>query len=433
MESQESFVIEGLAGERKLAGEIKVGGAKNAVLKTLAGAVLFADEVSLDRVPEIEDVARMCEALSDLGAKVEKGEAGKYKIKTDGFNSSVITPAIAKRMRSSIVLSGPLLARFGSVSFPFPGGCVIGKRPIDIFLEAFKKMGAEIKEEDNNFTVTASGGKLHGAEIFLRLPSVTATETLMMAGVLATGTTVLKNVALEPEIKSLGEFLNTCGAKIEGLGTPVITIEGGELLLGTGKTYVTMPDRIEAGSFVIMAALTAKDLKITDCDPSQMDALLESLISAGVNMEIGKDYVRVSGNEGKTFLPVEIKTHEYPGFVTDLQAPMSIFLTQATGQSYIFETIYENRLNYLETISRFGAKVRVLDSHRALIDGPEALSGKEVESPDLRAGLAYVIAGLIASGQTIVHNVYYIDRGYEKLDERLRAIGAKITRVPKEA
>ena len=425
----QSFEIEGLAGKRLLQGEIKVGGAKNAALKILAASILFADEVNLTRVPAIEDVSRMEEALSELGVLISKTGQGTLSLLTDKIKSYSITPAIAKRMRSSIVLTGPLLARCGEVQFPYPGGCVIGKRPIDIFLTAFKQMGAEVSEEENGFVVRAPGGKLTGAEIFLRLPSVTATETLMMAAVLASGQTVIKNAALEPEIIDLGNWLNHCGANISGLGTPIITVDGGGLLSGKGRTYTTMPDRIEAGSFIVLGALAASDLTVSGCEPAHLDALLDALRSAGVNLEIGTDYVRLFGNEGRQFSPLEIKTHEYPGFPTDLQAPISIFLTQATGQSFIFETIFENRLNYLETISRFGAKVRVLDSHRALIDGPESLSGQTVESPDLRAGLAYVLAGIVAEGRTIVHNVYYIDRGYERIDERLRQIGVKIRRT----
>lgn len=428
MDNQRSFVIEGLAGSRSLAGEVSIYGAKNAILKVFASAILFRDGFTAVNVPQIEDVARMEEVLADLGIKLTKNNH-TYQVDTTKLDKSEISPAIAKQMRSSIVLSGPLLARFGQVSFPFPGGCVIGKRPIDFFLDGFQKMGATVTERNENYLISAAGGKLRGAEIFLRLPSVTATETFLMTAVLATGITTIKNAALEPEIVSLGEFLNSCGAKIKGLGTPTITIEGTDLLSGSGLTYHTMPDRIEAGSFIILGALAAKDLVVKDCVPAHLDALLDSLRQAGVNLEVGADYVRVFNNENKVFKPLEIKTHEYPGFPTDLQAPMSIFLTQATGQSFVFETIFENRLNYLETIARFGAKVRILDAHRAIIDGPTPLSGKEVESPDLRAGLAYVLAGVIARGQTIVHNAYYIDRGYEKIEERLSALGLKISRL----
>ncbi|MCX6713099.1 MAG: UDP-N-acetylglucosamine 1-carboxyvinyltransferase [Candidatus Vogelbacteria bacterium] len=429
METQSSFQIEGLAGERKLTGEIKVGGAKNAALKVLAASVLFKDELTISRVPEIEDVLRMLEALSGLGVVGRAIAPGTYKLSTDKISQSDISPEVAKKMRSSIVLTGPLLARFGRVSFPFPGGCVIGKRPIDIFLDGYLAMGATVSESETGYSVEVAGGQLHGAEIFFRLPSVTATETFMMAAILAKGKTVLKNVALEPEIESLGRFLISCGAKIEGLGTPTIMIEGNGLLSGREKIYDTMPDRIEAGSFIILGALAATDLKVSGCDPVHLDALLGALRAAGVNFETGVDFVRIFGNEDKVFGPLELKTHEYPGFPTDLQAPMAIFFTQVAGQSFIFETIFEGRLTYLEAIDRMGAKARILDSHRAIIDGPTPLEGKEMESPDLRAGLAYLLAGIIAKGQTIVHNAYYIDRGYEHLTERLAQIGVNIKRL----
>lgn len=418
-----------MAGERRLSGEIRVAGAKNAVLKVLAAAVLFKDELSLSRVPKIEDVDRMLEVLAELGVEREEGGREILKLRTEKISGTEISPDIAKKMRSSVVLTGPLLARFGRVTFPHPGGCVIGKRPIDIFLAGFQKMGAEIKEENGKYLISAKNGRLTGTEIFFRLPSVTATETFMMAATQATGRTVLKNAALEPEIEDLGRFLNRCGAKISGLGTPTLNIEGNGPLSGAGQIYETMPDRIEAGSFIILGALAATDLKVSGCEPGHLDALLDSLRSMEVNFETGSDFVRVFGNADRTFRALELKTHEYPGFPTDLQAPMSILMTQAEGQSLIFETIFENRLNYLETIGRLGAKARQLDTHRATIDGPTALEGKEVESPDLRAGLAYVLAGIIAKGRSIVHNAYYIDRGYERIDDRLRGIGADIKRI----
>lgn len=427
MEKKEAFIIDGLNGERKLSGEIVVGGAKNEVLKTLASTILFKDEVSISNVPQIEDVARTLEALKNLGATVVKENNNKYRISTAGLNTSVISADIAKKLRASVVLTGPLLARFGSVDFPYPGGCVIGKRPIDMFLDGFKSMGAAVVEADGRFLVKTEG-KLKGAEIFLKNQSVTVTETFMMAGVLAEGKTVIKNAALEPEIASLGRFLNEAGAKISGLETSTIEIVGGEMLSGKGLCHETMPDRIEAGSFVILGALCGSDLRISKCEPKHLDALLYNLKESGVNFETGPDHIRVYGNEGRHFKSLDIKTHEYPGFPTDLQAPISILLTQAEGQSFIFETIFENRLNYLEALDRFGASTRILDSHRAFINGPAKLEGRAVESPDLRAGLAYAIAGAVAKGRTEVHNVYYIDRGYERIDERLRAIGLDISR-----
>lgn len=429
VKTNDQFVIEGLAGKKTLTGRVRVGGAKNAIIKILAAPVLFRDGFTISNVPEIEDVAQMIQLLEELGGQVKKIESGHYKLKSDKLNSFMLASDLSKRLRASVVLTGPLLARFGEVRFPYPGGCVIGKRPIDMFLDGFQRMGAKITEENGLYVVKAEGGKLKGAEIFFKIQSVTNTETFMMAAVLAEGKTILKNCALEPEIVSLGEFLIKCGAKIKGLGTPTLEIEGGELLSGEEQEYVTVPDRIEAGSFLILGAIAASDLTIENCRPDHLDALIDILRSTGVDVEIGDTWVRVKNTESnKKFTPVDIKTHEYPGFPTDLQAPLSIFLTQAEGQSFIFETIFEGRLNYLEALNRLGAKTKILDAHRALIDGPTALTGHEIESPDLRAGLAYVLAAIIASGQSVVHNVKYIDRGYEQIEKRLQAIGVKIER-----
>jgi len=427
MNDDQQLMIEGLAGKRTLVGKLEVGGAKNAALKVLAASILFKDEVTLSNVPAIEDVHCLVEILTDLGVKINTVDDHSYFCQTDNITSNEISPEISKHLRASIVLAGPLLARTGRVVFPYPGGCVIGKRPIDFFLEAFVAMGATIKENGFGFEVTAPGGKLKGAELFFRVPSVTNTETFMMAGILADGQTIIKNAAMEPEIVSLGEFLNTCGAKISGLGTSTIIVEGGELLSGQNKNYVTLPDRIEAGSFIILGALAGRDLKITNFRPDHLDSLFHLLTQAGVVFERGDDWVWFKDQPGN-FSPVEIKTHEYPGFPTDLQAPIAVFLTQAHGQSYIFETIFEGRLNYLETLERMGARARIIDVHRAFIEGPTDLTGMEMDSPDLRAGLAYVLAAIIASGTSIVHNVHYIDRGYEAIEHRLADVGVSIKR-----
>ncbi len=428
-DNKDVFIIEGLAGKKKLKGKIRVGGAKNAVLKVLASSVLFKDRLTISNVPAIEDVTRTLEVLQDLGVSVAKENDHSYVLDPRGLNKYEISREISKKLRASIVLTGPLLARFGKVIFPYPGGCVIGKRPIDLFLTGFRAMGATVTEKDGLFTVTAPGKKLKGAEIFFKNPSVTATETFMMAAVLAKGKTLLRNAAQEPEIVSLGEFLQSCGAQLSGLGTSTIEISGEGLLSGVGKEYETIPDRIEAGSFLIMAALCGEDVEVTHCEPKHLDSLITLLQEAGVTMKIGKNSIKVTNRHTKPFQAVDVKTHEYPGFPTDLQAPMAVFQTQAAGQSFIFETIFEGRLNYLETLNQMGAKTRLIDAHRALIDGPAALKGRQVESPDLRAGLAYVLAGIIAKGQTLVHNVYYIDRGYEQIETRLRQIGVNIKRL----
>jgi len=429
--TNDKFVIRGLSGAKTLSGEVSVGGAKNEVLKVLAASLLFEDQFELTNVPEIEDVRRAIELLEGLGLKIERQEANHYLVKVGNDLKEFTLPTeISKKLRASIVFTGPLLARFGQVVFPYPGGCVIGKRPIDMFLSGFEKMGAKITEEGETFTVEAKNGKLIGAEIFFKQQSVTNTETFLMAGVLAEGKTVLKNCALEPEVVSLGQWLNECGAKISGLGTPTIEIEGGGLLKGVGKSHQTLPDRIEAGSFIVLGALASRELIINKCRPEHLDSLLNLLRESGVKIETGPDWVKVINDEpNKKFTALDVKTHEYPGFPTDLQAPFSIFLTQAEGQSFLFETIFEGRLNYLEALNRMGANAKILDAHRAIIVGPTPLEGREIESPDLRAGLAYVLAAVIASGESIVNNVQYIDRGYERVEERLRSLGVDITRV----
>ena len=422
-----TLVINGLDGEKRLRGTVNITGAKNAALKVIAATVLFKDTVTLENIPEIDDVFRMLELLKEMGAEVTHPRLGSYTVSTPKKLSTELPFEIAKRMRASIVVTGPVLARFGKVSFPHPGGCLIGSRPVDLFMEGFEKMGAKVVLKDNIYTVTTKDG-LHGTEFFLKNQSVTVTETFMMAGVCAHGTTVIKNAAMEPEIEDLAEFLITCGAKISGAGTPTITIKGGKLLSAAGHTYKTMPDRIDAGSFLILGALAAKELRITNCNPLHLEAVIESLRSAGVKIEIKKTEIIV--HSPATLHPIDIKTHEYPGFPTDLQAPMTVFLTQADGESMVFETIFEGRLNFTEALSAMGAQITMMDPHRVLVRGRSALRGRKLKSPDLRAGLAFVIAAIVAKGESVIHNVdTTIDRGYEDVDNRLRAIGVSVERI----
>jgi len=423
-----TFVIKGFDGERKLHGTVKVTGAKNAALKAIAATVLFKDTVTLTNIPEINDVLRMFDLLKDMSADVENPKKGTYNvtIPARGF-ATELTPGIAKRMRASVVLTGPVLARYGKVSFPHPGGCVIGARPLDLFVDGFEKMGAKVVMSETGYVVEAKGG-LKGAEFFLKNQSVTVTETFMMAAVLAKGTTTIKNAAMEPEIVDLAEFLNTCGAKISGAGSPTITIKGGKLLTGKGHTYKTMPDRIEAGSFLVLGALAARELHITNCNPAHLESPIETLRSAGVPIEVKKTEIIVRASSH--LKAVDIKTHEYPGFPTDLQAPMTVFLTQAEGESKVFETIFEGRLNYTESLAAMGASITMMDPHRVIIRGKSPLRGRKLMSPDLRAGLAFVIAAIVAKGESVIHNVdTTIDRGYEDIEHRLRAIGVDIERA----
>ncbi len=406
MSTKERFVVEGLGGKRTLKGEIKVAGAKNAVLKAFAAQVLFEDEMPMQNVPDIEDVMRMRELLA--------GIAVAPVLKTD----------IAQRLRASIVLTGPVLARYGSVTFPHPGGDVIGPRPINLFLDGFVKMGASVTLEGDTYRVTAQ--KLKGADILFEPISVTATETLMMAAVLAEGTTTLRNAAMEPEIADLAFYLNECGAKIAGAGTATITIEGGGLLRANGKPYITPPDRIEAGTFVLLAALAGEKVKVNGCKPEQIAALTDLLRASGVEMQIGKDFIEVVGCAAPRAL--DVRTAEYPEFATDLQPPMMVYLTQAHGHSELIETIWKGRLAYTADLVSMGARITLADSQHARIEGPAPLRAQELHSPDIRAGLAFLMAAAIAEGTSTIDNVYHIDRGYEHIEERLQKLGLNITR-----
>jgi len=422
-----TFVIRGLGGERNINGAVRVTGAKNAALKAIAATVLFRDTVTLTNIPEINDTLRMFDLLKDMGAAVTNTKNGTYTVLIPRGFATELSAGIAKRMRASVVLTGPILARYGKVSFPHPGGCVIGARPLDLFVDGFEKMGAQVVIKESSYEVEAKGG-LRGAEFFLKNQSVTVTETFMMAGVLAKGTTIIKNAAMEPEIADLAEFLNKCGAKISGAGTPTINIKGGKLLTGKGHLYKTMPDRIEAGSFLVLGALAARELHITNCNPLHLESPIEMLRSAGVAIETKKNEIIVRAPAH--LKAVDIKTHEYPGFPTDLQAPMTVLLTQAEGESKVFETIFEGRLNYTESLAAMGASITMMDPHRVLVRGKSELRGRKLTSPDLRAGLAFVIAAIVAKGESVIHNVdTTIDRGYEDIENRLRAIGVDIERA----
>ncbi len=411
--AQSKFVIEGLAGKKTLSGEIEVMGAKNAALKALPASVLFEDELRIERIPDIEDVKRMKELLEGV---IE--------------GNTVLKKEIAERLRASIVLTGPVLARHGEVTFPYPGGCVLGERPIDLFLQSFRAMGAEVEESGDLFHLRAPGGKLKGARIFFPFVSVTATETMMLAAVLAEGETVLQNAAMEPEIPWLANFLNSCGAKIEGAGTNTIRITGGPLLRTAGKACTIMPDRIEAGSFVILAALAGKEVKVTHCEPAAMSALLALMRRADVDFDVGDDYVKVAGGNKKNsaYKLISARTHEYPGFPTDLQAPYAVFMTQCSGEGTLLETIFDGRFQYVDALVRMGADITVMNPYKILVRGPRALSRKTLEGPDLRAGLAYIIAATVAEGTSTISNAYVIDRGYEHIEERFQKLGLNIKR-----
>lgn len=415
----QKFIIN---GGKKLKGAIKVKGAKNDALVIFAASLLISQPVTISNVPEIEDTKRLLELLQKMGCKVRRLKYGEYKLKSDNLKLPLIDPKIAKKLRASILLTAPLLVRLGKVKFPHPGGCVIGKRPIDLFLDGYKSMGARIHGKGNLYEITAP--KLKGTKFVFNHITVTGTESLIMAAALAKGRTLLKNCACEPEVKSLADFLNSCGARISGAGTPYIAIDGVEKL--KGGTHNTIPDRVEAGSFAILAAAVNSNVIIKNCEPEHLDSLLSALKKVGVRLKIRKSSVEIIPSRLNS---INIKTHEYPGFPTDLQAPFCVLLTQSKGSGLVHETIYEGRLIWTEELKRMGAEIHTYDPHRIEITGPTKLRGREIESPDIRAGMAYVIAALCAKEKSIINNVYQIDRGYEKIEVRLQKIGADIRRI----
>ena len=444
MSQTDSLIIKGLAGKKTLRGEVHIKGAKNAILKAMAASILFEEAVELENISHTADVEQMSDLLADLGAKIEKGK-GTLSINAPKLSSTNLDADISQSMRSSIVATGPILARYGKVSFPSPGGCVIGERPVDLFINNYKKMGAEVVEKDGMFNITAPKDGLKGADIFFRVQTVTGTETLMMMAVLAKGTTTLRNCAMEPEIESVAEWLNECGAKIEGAGTTTITIHGSKLLKAK-KPYVAIPDRIEAASFLFLGALCADDLLVSKCEPKHLESVTNFLSSSGVLLEIKKDLIHVKGNTnasiGKknsslkinsSYKSANIRTHEYPGFPTDLQPIAAVYLSQASGESIIFETIFEGRFKYVEELNKLGANIKVMNSREVLVQGPtlyKALqAGEELMAHDIRAGFAIVLAALCAEGNSVVKNVHLIDRGYESLEKTLTLLGADVRRV----
>ncbi|MBD3248276.1 UDP-N-acetylglucosamine 1-carboxyvinyltransferase [Candidatus Falkowbacteria bacterium] len=418
----QKFIINGPV---KLSGEIEVKGAKNQALKIIPASILSKETITIDNLPDVEDVKKSLALLEDLGAKISQ-KGSKVEINTSGINKIELNPEIADKFRASIMFIGPMLARFGEVKFPHPGGCVIGAggRPIDVFIEGFKAMGVEIKEDGKSYHLKTKNG-LKATNFFFKLVSVTATETLMMAAALAKGTTKLHNCAMEPEIASLATYLNSQGANIKGAGTPSMEIRGvGEIKAGNFKI---IPDRVETGSFAIMAAATGSEITIKKCQPDHIRILLE--IFKRINIPFKETADTLTIKKTKNIKPYNIKTHEYPGFPTDLQSPFTVLMTQANGNSLIHETIYDRRLLFTDSLSQMGADITMCDPHRVVVNGPSRLYGRTLTSPDLRAGIALIIAAMTAEGRTEIDNIYQIDRGYEKIEARLNKLGAKIKRV----
>lgn len=415
------FIIQ---GKQKLSGSFLVGGAKNNAQIMLPACLLSSETMKIDNLPMIDGVEKSLELLEYLGVKIKRLKGG-VELNAADIKTSNLDSKLADKFRTSVMFVGPLLARCGEVKFPHPGGCVIGAsgRPIDLFLEGFKKMGAEIIIEEKYYHIKAK--KLQACDFFFGLMSVTGTQSLMMTACLAEGTSILRNCAMEPEIQALAKYLNAQGAQINGAGTPTITIKGVKKL-GAGLCTI-IPDRLEAGSIALLAAAAQAEIEIKNCNPQDMLSLLNTFDKIGVNYEQGLDYLIIK--KSNNIIAKDIKTHEYPGFPTDLQSPYVVLMTQANGTSLIQETIYDRRLIWTDMLSQMGANITSCDPHRIVIQGPSKLYGKHLISPDIRAGIALVIAGLIAEGTTEIDNIYQIDRGYEKLEERLKMLGAKIERI----
>lgn len=411
-----------ITGGKKLAGEIKVSGAKNAALKIIPACLLFDESVSIDNLPLIEDVTRLLEIVKDLGVEVAGG-GKEVSIKASKIKTGELSRDLVPKLRASNMLIGPLLLRVGKVVIPHSGGCAISRRPIDLWVDLFRELGAEVEIGPKLYTFKAK--KLRGAKLVFPSISVTATEALMITATLISGKTTIINAAMEPEIPVLAAYLNQCGAKINGAGTSKVVIEGVKTL--KARPITVMPDRIEAGSFACLAAAVNGCVKITNCDPSHIEVPLQILEKIGVEFITGKDYIQIKSANNLT--PAKITTHEYPGLPTDLQPAFTTLLTQANGSSLIHETIFEGRLFYTDILNQIGAEVVMCDPHRVIVQGPTKLYGTKISSPDIRAGIALIIAALIAQGETEIDNVYQIDRGYEKLEERLKGLGAEIRRV----
>ena len=415
----DKFVIEG--GQR-LEGEIATNGSKNAALPALAAALLTDREVRLRRIPRVRDIRTMERLLVDIGAQMESAP-GCVVIRTPKIVSPEAPYELVKTMRASSLVLGPLVARTGRARVSLPGGCAIGARPINLHIMGLESLGAKIQQEHGYIEAVAPDG-LRGAYVNFERITVTGTEDLMMAAVLARGETILENAAREPEVVDLAELLIAMGAQIEGAGTSTIRIKGVARLQGADHTII--PDRIEAGTFVVAGAITGGDIRVTDCKPEHFAALTTKLRQAGVDVQEDATSIRVRGAQRLT--SVDVTTQEHPGFATDLQAQYMALMTQAEGIALITETIFENRFMHAQELVRMGANIR-LDGRVAMVAGKSNLTGAGVIASDLRASASLVLAALVAKGETVIDRVYHIDRGYEKIEAKLAAGGAKIQRV----
>ena len=415
-----------IQGGRRLSGTVKVSGAKNAVLPVIAASLLASTPSVIEEIPDLDDVKTITEVLQYLGLTTRWQEPGSLFIDSTGIKSCEASYELVRKMRASFLVMGPLLSRFQEARISLPGGCAIGSRPIDLHLKGFEALGAEIILGHGFIEARAPHG-LQGAKIYLDFPSVGATENIMMAASLAKGQTIIENAAQEPEIVDLSNYLNSMGANVRGAGTNAIRIEGVRQL--TGTTYAVIPDRIEAGTYMAAAAITGGDVVLKNVLFEHMKPLVAKLKEAGVDIEVEVDQIRVNATDG--LRAVDVKTLPYPGFPTDMQAQFMALMTVAKGSSVITETVFENRFMHVDELKRMGANIKI-DGRIAMVDGVARLTGCPVTATDLRAGAALVVAALAAEGRTEIGSVHHIDRGYDRIVDKLKGLGADISRHGEE-
>jgi len=415
-----------ISGGTPLSGEIRISGAKNAALPILISALVASKPVTISNIPHLHDITTTMELLGNMGVSLGIDEKLNVEVDCSTIQNFTAPYDLVKTMRASILVLGPLIARYGKAHVSLPGGCAIGSRPVNVHIDGLRAMGAEIRVENGYIEASVPGGRLKGAELDLDIVTVTGTENLIAAASLADGTTIIRNAALEPEVVDLANFLNTLGAKISGAGTDTITIEGVETL--GGGSYRVLPDRIETGTYLVAAAITRGKIKLKDTDPKLLTVVLAKLREAGAKIETGDDWISLD-MEGRRPKAVSVKTAPHPAFPTDMQAQFTALNAIAEGQGLITETVFENRFMHVQEMQRMGADIQV-EGHTAVVTGVESLTAAPVMATDLRASASLVIAGLVAKGDTLVDRIYHIDRGYECIEEKLSQLGAKIRRVP---
>ncbi|MBA2649100.1 MAG: UDP-N-acetylglucosamine 1-carboxyvinyltransferase [Legionella sp.] len=412
-------------GGKPLHGEVIISGAKNAALPIMAASLLASDHVTISNVPHLKDITTMMELLAQLGAHLIVDEKMNVQVDANQVNEFVAPYDLVKTMRASILVLGPMLTRFGKADVSLPGGCAIGTRPVDLHLKALKSMGAEISVKNGYIHARCKKGRLQGRRISFDMVTVTGTENILMAAVLAEGTTIIKNAAREPEVVDLANFLIQMGANITGAGTSVIEIQGVEAL--SGGTYSVMSDRIEAGTYLAAGALTRGHVTVKRVRPDTLISQLSKFEEAGAELTVGEDWVSLNMKNARP-RAVDISTAPYPAFATDMQAQFMAINSVALGTSTILETIFENRFMHVQELQRMGAQIQ-LNGNTAIINGVEKLTGAPVMATDLRASASLILAGLVAEGETTVERIYHVDRGYERIEEKLCLLGADIRRV----